>query len=43
MKWIIAIVIVTIPQMFIAYSFMSIKDKPIQIEIVQPSKIKLSL
>ena len=44
--WTIAMIAFIVPQVFTAYAYMSIKtllEKPFQIEIVSPSKIKLSL
>ena len=44
--WTIAMIAFIVPQVFTAYAYMSIKtllEKPFQIEIVKPSKLKLSL
>ena len=44
--WIIAMVAFIIPQVFTAIAYRklgSILNQPIQVEIVQPSKLKLSL
>ena len=44
--WTIAMIAFIVPQVFTAYAYMNIKsllEKPFQIEIVEPSKIKLGL
>ena len=44
--WTLAMIAFIVPQVFTAYAYMSIKtllEKPFQIEIVEPSKIKLGL
>jgi len=41
--WIFVIMTITIPQMFILINLKHLFDKPIQIEVVIPSKIRLSL
>ena len=44
--WVVAMFAFIVPQVFTAYAYMNIKsllEKPFQIEIVEPSKIKLGL
>ena len=44
--WTLAMIAFIVPQVFTAYAYMSIKtllEKPFQIEIVEPSKLKLGL
>tara|TARA_Y100001970_G_scaffold41237_1_gene50841 strand:- start:3222 stop:3395 length:174 start_codon:yes stop_codon:yes gene_type:complete len=44
--WTIAMIAFIVPQIFTAYALLTVKsllEKPFQIEIVSPSKIKLSL
>ena len=41
--WILAIMIITIPQVFIVMSIKEFFNNPIQIEVTLPSKIRLGL
>ena len=44
--WTVAKIAFIVPQVFTAYAYMNIKallEKPFEIEIVEPSKIKLGL
>ena len=41
--WIIAIITITIPQVFILMNMKDLFDKPIQIEVIVPSKIRVGL
>ena len=41
--WILAIMTITIPQMFILMNITDLFNKPIQIEVIIPSKIRIGL
>ena len=41
--WILAIMPITIPQMFILMNIKDLFNKPIQIEVIIPSKIRIGL
>ena len=44
--WTVAMIAFIVPQVFTAYAYMNIKallEKPFEIEIVEPSKIKLGI
>ena len=44
--WTVAMIDFIVPQVFTAYAYMNIKrllEKPFQIEIVSPSKLKIGL
>ena len=44
--WTVAMVAFIVPQVFTAYAYMNIKsllEKPFEIEIVEPSKLKIGL
>tara|TARA_E500000331_G_C16891987_1_gene555160 strand:+ start:159 stop:302 length:144 start_codon:yes stop_codon:yes gene_type:complete len=41
--WIFAILIITIPQVFILMNIKDIFNKPIQVEVIMPSKIRVGL
>jgi len=43
MKWFLAILIIIIPQTYIIMAMQDLFDRPIQIEVTVPSKIRLSL
>ena len=41
--WSIAIITITIPQVFILMNMKDLFDKPIKIEVIVPSKIRVGL
>ena len=41
--WILVIMTITIPQMFILMNIKDLFNKPIQIEVIIPSKIRIGL
>ena len=41
--WILGIMTITIPQMFILMNIKDLFNKPIQIEVIIPSKIRIGL
>ena len=41
--WILAIMTITIPQMFILMNIKDLFNKPIKIEVIVPSKIRVGL
>ena len=41
--WIIAIITITFPQVFILMNMKDLFDKPIKIEVIVPSKIRVGL
>ena len=41
--WIFAILIITIPQVFILMNIKDIFNKPIQVEVVNPMRIKMGI
>ena len=43
MFWILAIMTITIPQVFIIMNIKNLFHKPIQVEVIMPSKIRVGL
>ena len=41
--WIMAIITITIPQLFIVMNMKDLFNKPIKIEVIVPSKIRVGL
>ena len=41
--WILAITIITLPQVFIIMNIKNLFYKPIQVEVIMPSKIRVGL
>ena len=41
--WIVAIITITIPQLFIVMNMKDLFNKPIKIEVIVPSKIRVGL
>ena len=41
--WVLAIMTITIPQVFIIMNIKNLFHKPIQVEVIMPSKIRVGL